>query len=362
MAAAIAARLTPKRIVLVLGVLFLALCIAAVLGLVFGHAPLDLGEALRDPQSRARNILVSRRGSIVMMAAVLGAALAVSGCVLQALLRNPLADPFVLGVSGGAALGGTLSLALGGGALSAWLVARAAGLPGGLGTLVGAMLALGPTTIAAVIGAVLATLVVYLAGSFGDRLSTYGALLAGVVVNALASAAITFLKVISPPERVGDLLHWLAGSLGDPSGEMVLGVAIFEALGIGVILLFASDLNLLSLGDEGAASLGVHVERVRRLLFLATSFCVAAAVAVSGLIGFVGLIIPHVFKLWLGPDQRLLLPASAIGGAAFLVLSDMLARLLFRVFGQTLPVGVLTAMIGGPIFLWLLRRAGKALA
>ena len=105
MAAAIAARLTPKRIVLVLGVLFLALCIAAVLGLVFGHAPLDLGEALRDPQSRARNILVSRRGSIVMMAAVLGAALAVSGCVLQALLRNPLADPFVLGVSGGAALG-----------------------------------------------------------------------------------------------------------------------------------------------------------------------------------------------------------------------------------------------------------------
>ena len=360
--ATLAPRLTGARIGFVLGVLVLSLVVASLLGLVFGESSLDLGSALSDAASRERFVLVEVRLPRILLAAIVGASLAVAGCVLQALLRNPLADPFVLGVSGGAALGGTLSLALGGAALAAWLSDRAGVLPGVLGGTARSILARSPTTLAALLGALLATFVVYLAGRFGDRLSTYGALLAGVVFNALASAGITFLKVLSPPERIGDLLYWLGGSIDYPAPGTVLGVGIFEALGIGAILLFAADLNLLSLGDEGAASLGVNVERVRRALFLATSLCVAAAVAVSGLVGFVGLIVPHVFRLWLGPDQRLLLPASAIGGASFLVLSDLFARVLFRAFGQPLPVGVLTALIGGPAFLWLLRRSGKALA
>ncbi len=348
-------RLSPSRAALVLGGLGAVLLLASLLGLAFGESALDLGPALLDPASRERLVLAQLRLPRIVLAAIVGGALAVAGCALQALLRNPLADPFVLGVSGGAALGATLVLALGGGAAAGWLEEHFPGPVGGI-------LARSPATFAALVGAQVATAVVYLAGRFGARLSTYGALLAGVVFNSLASAAITFIKALSPPERLSDLLYWLAGALEYPEWSTVAGVAAFECLGVGMVLYLAADLNLLSLGDEGAASLGVDVERARRLLFLATSLCVAAAVSVTGLVGFVGLIVPHVLRLWLGPDQRLLIPASAVGGALFLVLADLLARVLFRPLGTATPVGVLTAMIGGPVFLWLLRREGKTLA
>jgi iron complex transport system permease protein len=358
---AAAVRLTPARAAAILGGLTACLFVAALFALAFGESALDLGAALSDAAGRERLVLVDLRLPRVLLAAVIGGALAVSGCALQALLRNPLADPFVLGVSGGAALGGTLSLAVGGAALSTALGNAGRLLPGPLGSIVGGLLSRAPTTIAALMGALVASLVVYTAGRFGDRLSTYGALLAGVVFNALASAAITFLKAMLPPERLSDLVYWLAGALDYPEWSSVAGVAVFEAIGVGLVIWYAADLNLLSLGDEGAASLGVEVERVRRLLFLGTSLCVAAAVAVTGLVGFVGLIVPHVLRLWLGPDQRLLLPASAVGGAFFLVLADLLARVLFRPLGTATPVGVLTALIGGPIFLWMLRRLGKGM-
>ncbi|MBI5544631.1 MAG: iron ABC transporter permease, partial [Deltaproteobacteria bacterium] len=279
------ARLTPERTALVIGGLGAAAVAAAILALVFGESSVDLASAWSQASSRERLVLVDLRLPRILLAAVVGAALAVSGCALQALLRNPLADPFVLGVSGGAALGGTLSLALGGAALASGLSASVQGLPPPFGALAAGLLARSPTTIAALAGALLATLVVYAAGRFGDRLSTYGALLAGVVFNALASAAITFLKALSPPELLGDLLYWLAGALDYPEWSTVAGVTLFEAVGVGLVLFFARDLNLLSLGDEGAASLGVEVDKVRRMLFLATSLCVAAAVAVTGLIG-----------------------------------------------------------------------------
>jgi iron complex transport system permease protein len=358
-AASLAPRATTARVALVVGGLLAAVGLAAALAAAFGESPLDLKSALLGLDPRERLVLVELRLPRIALAAVIGAALAVSGCALQALLRNPLADPFVLGVSGGAALGGTLALALGGGALATWLATTVGALPGALGTLLGGLFGRSPTTLAALAGALGATFVVYAAGRFGERLSTYGALLAGVVFNALASAAITFIKAVSPPERVGELLYWLAGALEYPEWSSVAGVFAFELLAFGFILSRASDLNLLSLGDEGAASLGVEVERTRRWLFFAVSLSVAAAVAVSGLVGFVGLIVPHVLRLWLGPDQRLLLPASAAGGALFLVLADLLARVLFRPLGTATPVGVLTALIGGPVFLWLLRRAGQ---
>ncbi len=350
-----------RRRLAVLAGLGALLLFAGALACALGESPLSLSAALAGA-GRDRVVLVDLRLPRVLLAAIVGAALGASGCALQALLRNPLADPFVLGVSGGAALGGTLSLALGGGALAQRLGALAGHLAPPLDVIAGGILARSPTTLAALAGAFLATAVVYLAGRFGERLSTYAALLAGVVFNALASAAITFIKALSPPERLGDLVYWLAGALDYPEWPAVAGVLAFEALGLAAIFYRASELNLLSLGDEGAASLGVEVDRARRALFFATSLCVAAAVAVSGLIGFVGLIVPHLFRLWLGPDQRVLLPASAVGGALFLVLSDLAARLLFKPLGTSAPVGVLTALIGGPVFLWLLRQSGKRLA
>ncbi|MFN7133324.1 MAG: FecCD family ABC transporter permease, partial [Myxococcales bacterium] len=353
-------RVTRTRAALVLGGLTLTWAAAVLLATAFGESELGLLRALHDPGSPERFVLLELRLPRILLATVVGAALAASGAALQALLRNALADPFVLGVSGGAALGGTLALALGAGALGAALASAAGALPPPVGPLLEGVLARSPATLCALAGAFFATAVVYFAGRFGGRLSPYAALLAGVIFNALASAAITFIKALSPPERVGELLYWLAGSLEYPEWTSVLGVAVFEALGIALLLLHARSLNLLSLGDEGAASLGVDVERVRRALFFGTSLCVAAAVAVSGLIGFVGLIVPHVLRLWLGPDQRLLLPASVLGGAAFLVLADLLARVLFTPLGTSTPVGVLTALIGGQIFLWLLRRAGAA--
>lgn len=359
--AATTATTTMRRLGGVLGLLGAGLLVSMAFAAAFGESPLDLKSALLGLDPRDRLVLLELRLPRVVLAAVVGAALAISGCALQALLRNPLADPFVLGVSGGAALGGTLAMALGGGALAAWLSSACAGLPGPLGPIAAGLVGRSPTTLAALAGALLATGVVYAAGRFGARLSTYGALLAGVVFNALASAAITFIKALSPPERVGELLYWLAGSLDYPEWSSVVGVLVFELAGFAAIFLRAGELNLLSLGDEGAASLGVDVESARRWLFLATSLCVAAAVAVSGMVGFVGLIVPHLLRLWLGPDQRLLLPASAVAGALFMVLADLLARVLFQPLGTATPVGVLTALIGGPVFLWLLRRSGQRL-
>ena len=336
------------------------LALASLAAAAFGESELKLAGALV-PGSRERFVLVELRLPRILLAMLIGASLAAAGAALQALLRNALADPFVLGVSGGAALGGTLALAFGGAALATTLASRVSTLPSPLGPALAGLVSRSPTTLAALAGALFATAVVYSAGKFGGRLSPYAALLAGVIFNALASAAITFIKALSPPDRVGNLLYWLAGSLDYPEWSTVLGLALFEALAIGVLLFHAPELNLLSLGDEGAASLGVQVERARRNLFIATSLAVAAAVAVSGLVGFVGLIVPHLLRLWLGPDQRLLLPASVVGGALFLVLADLCARVLFEPLGTATPVGVLTALIGGPIFLWLLRRAGKQL-
>ncbi len=354
-----AIRATAARALLVWTSLLLMLIVAMGVAAAFGESSIELSKALWEGSARERTVLLDLRLPRILLAAAVGAALATAGCALQALLRNPLADPFVLGVAGGAALGGVLALALGGAALAAGWAAAAGKLPHPLGDLLAALLQRFPTTLAALVGAILATAVVYAAGRFGGRLSTWAALLAGVVFNSLASAGITFIKALSPPDRVGELLYWLAGSLDYPEWSTVLGIWLFEAVGLGLVFVRARELNLLSLGDEGAASLGVDVERARRWIFLATSLCVAAAVSISGLVGFVGLIVPHVLRLWLGPDQRLLLPASALGGAAFLVLADLLARVLFQPLGTATPVGVLSALIGGPIFLWLLRRGGR---
>ncbi len=315
----------------------LACCL--VLGAAFGGEPLTLAEAFTDG-TPASTILFSLRIPRVALAALVGAALAASGSTLQALMRNPLADPFVLGVSGGAALGATIALALG--------VSSIAALPG-----------LSAVSILALLGALGATVLVMSVGRIAGRGSPHTTLLAGVIFNAFALAAIIFIKALVAPDKVGEVLFWLAGTLGYEKPATLWATGAVQVLAIGLMWTLAGKLNLLTLGDEDAASLGVDVARTRTLLLLVASLSVSAAVALSGLVGFVGLLVPHLARLVLGPDQRLLLPASALLGAAFLVLADLGARVLFRVFHTEPPVGVITALLGGPAFLALLLRRGR---
>ncbi len=329
---------------LVAGVVVLAACAAA--ALLLGPQPTSLGAALRGVEPD-RSILLGLRLPRVLLGALVGAALATAGVALQALLRNPLAEPFVLGVSGGAALGGTAALA----------VAALAGTGTALGAAAGSgtSVALGASA-----GAAASTALVFALGRIGGKLVPEAALLVGVVFNAFAAGVITVVKVLVPPEDAARLLYWLMGAVGYAApGTLAVGAALV-ALAVGVLVAASAQLNLLSLGDDEAASLGVEVGRSRGIVFLAASLATGAAVALAGMVGFVGLIVPHLLRRALGPDHRVLVPASALFGAAFLVAADAAARLAFLPLGSEPPVGALTALLGGPLFLWLLRRAERS--
>jgi len=313
------------------------LAVSLLVGLAAGPSPLGSAGALgalldADASGPAADIVWRVRLPRVALGALVGAALACSGVLFQALLRNPLADPFVLGVSGGAALGGIVVLAL--------------ATPLGLGY--------GAVPPAAFAGAVGATALLYAVAGSRARFSPTQLLLTGVVFNAFASAGIVFLASIAGLTEGTRIFLWLIGSLASARPEVLAWVAAFLAGGVGFAWSLARSLNLLSLGVESAEQLGIEVERDQRIVLLATSLMVGAAVSAAGLIGFVGLIIPHLLRLIVGPDHRLLVPAAALGGAAFLVLCDTLARTLLG--GRELPVGAITALAGGPVFLWLLRR------
>jgi len=332
--------LTPGRLAGVLSALSALLAASAVWGLVSGPAGLG-GDAVwaalsGESGGAAADIVLRIRLPRVLLAAGVGASLSVAGVLFQALLRNPLADPYILGISGGAALGGIVVLAFG----SAVGLAQSAVPP------------------AAFAGAVLATVLLFGITGFGGRVSTTGLLLTGVVFNAFASAAIVFIASLAGLVEGAGIFLWLIGNLSGGDAGLAVWVGAFLALGLACAVPLARGLNLLVLGDEAAAQLGVDVERHKRILLLATSLMVGASVAVSGLVGFVGLIIPHLLRLVLGPDHRLLVPASALGGAAFLVVCDTLARTVLP--GRELPVGAITALAGGPLFLFLLRRQHRS--
>jgi iron complex transport system permease protein len=328
--------LSPGRVLAVLALLALLLLAALALALASGPSALGASQvwgALRgEAAGPAADIVLRVRLPRALLGAAVGASLAAAGALFQALLRNPLADPFVLGVSGGAALGGIAVLSLG----AAFGLGYAAVPPAAFG------------------GALLATLLLYAVAGTRGRMSPTTLLLTGVVFNAFASAAIVFLASLAGLTEGASLFLWLIGSLSATRGEVAIWVAGFLALGLACALPLSRSLNLMALGDEAAQQLGVDVPRVQRVLLLASSLMVGAAVAAAGLVGFVGLIIPHLLRLVVGPDHRLLLPAAALGGAAFLVACDTLARTLPG--GRELPVGAVTALAGGPLFLWLLRR------
>jgi iron complex transport system permease protein len=335
-----------RRLALALVLGAAALAAAVALSCLVGAQPVSLSRALAGAEPD-RSILLGLRVPRAVLGAVVGCALAAAGAALQALLRNPLAEPFVLGVSGGAALGGTLVL------LAASLAARAFEPAGALLT------SASPVALGAVAGAAGATLLVFALGRIGGRLVPEAALLVGVVFNAFAAAVITLLKVLVPPEQAARLLYWLMGAIGYEAAGTLAVAAVLVAASVGALVLLSARLNLLALGDEEAASLGIPVARDRAAVLLAASAATGAAVALSGLVGFVGLIVPHALRRLLGPDHRVLVPASALFGGAFLVVADAAARALFVPLGTEPPVGAVTAFAGGPLFLWLLRRSQR---
>jgi len=331
-------RLTRARYWMTLAVLFGLMIVSVSFGLLSGPsalAPADVVNALLDSHGvgAIHDIVLRVRLPRVALALLVGASLATSGVVFQALLHNPLADPYVLGISGGAALAGITMLTFGAAA--------------GFGAA-----AVPPAAFA---GSVVATLGLYAVAGVGGRVSATSLLLTGVVFNSFASAAIVFLASVSGLADGARIFLWLIGNLSSTAISASGLVAGFLALGLGVALVLARSLNLLALGDETAESLGVASERHKRWLLAATALMVGAAVSVAGLVGFVGLIVPHLLRIVIGADHRLLVPGAALAGGAFLVVCDTVARTMLG--GRELPVGAVTAMVGGPLFLWLLRRS-----
>jgi iron complex transport system permease protein len=273
----------------------------------------------------------------IAVAALAGGALAVAGVAFQALTRNPLAEPSVLGISSGAAFGVVLGQSAG---LGAGLV-EAAGL-----------------TVFAFAGALVAAATVYAIAAAGRALAIPTLLLAGVIVGIFFSSAITVVISVVDANRLGGVIHWLLGNLAPiPPGSLALfgGLA---AAGLWLVASQARELNVLALGEEAAVQLGIDAERLKRRIFLGAALLTASVVAFAGPIGFVGLIVPHALRMTLGPDNRLLVPTAFLGGAAFLLLADTVARNV--VAPAELSVGVLTAFCGAPFFVYLLRTRYRA--
>jgi len=283
------------------------------------------------PVSLEHRGVLNLRLARILLANVAGAGLSVSGAIFQATLRNPLAEPYILGVASGGGLGAAIAILFGLGLLGAWTLPAAAFL-----------------------GALLTMLLVYSLARVRGRIPIYTLLLSGVVVAALFNSMLVFLISVAPVEGLRSVTWWLLGNLSIFDRDLLAVVAIAILVGIGVTALFARDLNVLLLGEEPAAHLGLRVERLKRLFFALGSLMTGAAVAACGLIGFVGLIVPHIGRQIVGPDHRRLLPVAAMGGAMFLVAADTLAQLILAPY--ELPVGVITAVLGGPFFIVLLRR------
>jgi len=323
---------TAARVALIVAALGALAALALGLGLSLGSVPVDFATVVRAlvgaDDSPGAAIVRDLRLPRALAAFAVGGLLAVAGALLQVLLRNPLADPYILGVSGGAATG----------ALGAMFVGAAA--------------LVAPAAFA---GAVAATATVFALARSGAERAPWNAtrlLLTGVVVAAGCGAMVTLLLTLAPDAQVKGMLFWL---IGDLSSVAAPGPALAAlAVCVAIALAFARDLTLLARGEDVAAALGVHVARTTLVAHGCAALATAVAVTTAGSVGFVGLVVPQALRLVLGNDQRLVLPASALAGGAFLTLADTLARTL--VAPAQLPVGVVTALIGVPVFLWLLAR------
>ncbi|MHC5082878.1 MAG: FecCD family ABC transporter permease [Planctomycetota bacterium] len=336
-------KMTASKLILRLAVAFVILLVVMLGCLLVGSQTLSISEILRGPDADVPNvdfeIFLYVRLPRIFLAAIVGAALACAGVVFQAILRNPLADPYILGVSSGAGLGYMLAVFFG------WTWALD-------------MWGLSPTVPAAFIGAMATVWLVWVIGKTTGRQNVTGLLLAGVVVNAFFSAVIMFLASIAEAQELQSVMFRLMGNFEEFNCVLPLMASfVIVFVGMVVLTLMGNRLNILSFGSQDARSLGVPIEKTYFWAFAVAALITAVAVSLSGLVGFVGLLVPHAIRLVAGPDHRQLIPLSAIVGATFLVIADAFARTVIA--PAMLPVGVVTALTGGPFFLFLLLRFTK---
>ncbi len=330
--------LSAKRVLLICGTLAVVLLVSVLVALKLGAVPIPVSELAlslarkivgAEVPADHQLIIFEMRLPRILLGILVGSALAVAGAGFQALLRNPLADPYVLGVSSGAALGAILSLVI---------------LP---------QVALA-SPVAAFLGAALAITTVYFLGRRGGQLDSSTLLLAGIITASFLSAVIMFLMTTLPSSHLRGMAFWLMGDLSVAPPVSLGFLFVTLAAAAAAIYTTGGDLNLMLTGEQEALHLGVEVNRVKLVVYLSASLLTGLAVSVSGAIGYVGLIVPHIMRMLFGHDHRLLIPTAALGGATAVVLADALARTI--VAPTELPVGAMTAMAGAPMFIYLLRR------
>jgi len=332
--------LTPRRVLVICGLLLALLFAAVVISLRMGAYPITIPEIVttlfnrfagRSDQIPSEFLLVvfGLRLPRIALGIIVGAALSTAGAGFQALLRNPLADPYVLGVSSGAALGAIMSLIF---------------TPHVAGAI----------QIASFVGAGVTISIVFLLGRRGGQLDAATLLLAGIITTSFLSAVIMFLMTMLSGRDLRGIAFWVMGDLQTPPVIGLKWLFFVLVIAAGCIYTTTSDLNLILTGEQEAHHLGVNVRRVKLVVYVASSILTGLAVSVSGAIGYVGLLVPHVMRMLFGTDYRLLVPTSAIGGAILIVVADTLAR---TVLGTTeIPVGAMTALAGAPVFIYLMRR------
>lgn len=320
------------------GALALALCAVTVVALCTGSAGIPIGGIvpvlLEGRGSPEYAIIVDVRLPRIILGIVLGGALSVAGVLLQGLFRNPLVEPYTLGISGGAALGVCLNIVL------------------GLQSLVGVV----SYPLSGFSGAVIVIILVYFLSIKKGLLKINGILLTGVMISFIASSLIMLIMALSRTENLHGIVFWIMGSLEEPNTSLILLSSIVSLAGLGASCLFSLRLNAFAVGEEEAFHLGVNTERTKKWLFLIASILTGVSVSVAGIIGFVGLAVPHFVRMFVGGDHRILIVCSYLAGASFLVLCDTIARGL--VAPMELPVGVVTGIIGGMLFVYALNKKG----
>ena len=310
--------------------LFLLFILSVLLAVSLGSADIPLDELFTITN---RQILLLRLSRIVL-GIIAGCGLAVAGIALQAILRNPLAEPYLLGTSSGAGLGAVIAIICG--VYSVYLI-----------------------PLASFCGAILSIILVYNLARQGNKVGVQSLILSGVIVSISLSSIIVFLISISTSQALHGAIWWLWGSLQVYNFKLLLVVSSVVALGVFIIFVLAQDLNAISIGEEAAIHLGINTEVTKKVLFLITSLITASLVCICGIIGFVGLIIPHTMRLLVGPNHKILIPTSCLGAATFMVLCDVLSRTIMSPL--EVPIGVITAIVGSPIFIILLKSKQKVL-
>ena len=325
----------------------IGICVIVLIALLFIFILLDLSwardrmlslsqvwDALMGRGTWGTDIIVNETNlPRITIGVFVGAGLAITGCVMQAVFRNPLADPYILGLSSGASLGSTVAILTS----AAWIPLSIA------------------QPVLAFVFCLLTMVVVYAISRTGGSVRTETLVLAGVAVSSLISAIVSFLTYVAPEEKIGSIVFWSLGNLGSVEwSEMALVVPLI-VIGCAVMLTQCRNMNAMMIGDAHALDLGVDVRRVRIMLLAVSALVVAACVAFVGTIGFIGLVIPHIFRIILGPDNRVIAPMSVLGGAAFIIMCDFISHFTAQLYG-TLPIGVVTAIIGAPFFIYLLCR------